>query len=45
MTRYLLVLAIAMLLAWLGPIALSGPSDLDAIQSVADEVHELTEAK
>lgn len=39
MTRYLLVLAIAAALSMAH--LLDGPSELDAVQAVADEVHAL----
>lgn len=39
MTRYLLAVAFALLLSM--AYLLDGPSELDAIEAVADEVHEL----
>lgn len=43
MTRYLITLALATLLSM--AYLLDGPSEIDAVQAVADEVNELTGAK
>lgn len=43
MSRYLLAVAIAMLLSM--SYLLDGPSEMDAVQAVADEVHALESSK